>query len=88
MAKILKSEIRYAKLNPARGNEPLGLRHVLVLSHDVCNERSETIFASPIYQNIRGLKSDKSEPSLLRGLWKKYSYYETKLILNKMRREL
>lgn len=42
MARILR-EIRWADLNPVRGREQAGLRPVLVLSHDVFNERSGTV---------------------------------------------
>ena len=42
MARILRGEIRWADLSPARGHEQAGLRPVLVLSHDVFNERSGT----------------------------------------------
>ncbi len=42
MARILRGEIRWADLDPARGHEQAGLRPVLVLSHDVFNERSGT----------------------------------------------
>jgi mRNA interferase MazF len=45
MAGILRGEIRWADLNPARGNEQSGLRPVLVLSHDIFNERSGTVIA-------------------------------------------
>lgn len=45
MARILRGEIRWADLNPVRGREQAGLRPVLVLSHDVFNERSETVIA-------------------------------------------
>ena len=45
MAKILRGDIRWADLNPIRGNEQAGLRPVLILSHDVFNERSGTIIA-------------------------------------------
>lgn len=45
MARILRGEIRWADLNPVRGNEWAGLRPVLVLSHDVFNERSRTVIA-------------------------------------------
>ncbi len=45
MAKILRGDIRWADLNPVRGNEQAGLRPVLILSHDVFNERSGTIIA-------------------------------------------
>ncbi len=45
MARILRGEIRWADLNPIRGREQAGLRPVLVLSHDVFNERSGTVIA-------------------------------------------
>src|SRR6266446_5098479 len=45
MARILRGEIRWADLNPVRGREQAGQRPVLVLSHDVFNERSGTIIA-------------------------------------------
>lgn len=48
MARILRGEIRWADLNPTRGNEQAGLRPVLILSHDVFNERSGTVIAVAI----------------------------------------
>ena len=45
MAAILRGDIRWAALDPARGNEQTGQRPVLVLSHDVFNDRSGTIIA-------------------------------------------
>ncbi len=45
MARILRGEIRWADLNPVRGHEQAGDRPVLVLSHDVFNERSGTVIA-------------------------------------------
>lgn len=45
MARVLRGEIRWADLNPVRGREQAGLRPVLVLSHDVFNERSGTVIA-------------------------------------------
>lgn len=45
MARILRGEVRWADLNPVRGHEQAGLRPVLVLSHDVFNERSGTVIA-------------------------------------------
>ena len=45
MARILRGEIRWADLNPVRGHEQAGLRPILVLSHDVFNERSGTVIA-------------------------------------------
>jgi mRNA interferase MazF len=45
MAQILRGEVRWAELNPARGHEQAGRRPVLILSHDVFNARSETVIA-------------------------------------------
>ena len=45
MARILRGEIRWADLNPVRGREQAGRRPVLVVSHDVFNERSGTVIA-------------------------------------------
>lgn len=43
MARILRGDVRWAKLNPVRGHEQAGRRPVLVLSQDVFNARSGTI---------------------------------------------
>ena len=48
MAQILRGEIRWADLSPGRGHEQAGRRPVLVLSHDVFNERSGTVIAMAI----------------------------------------
>jgi len=45
VARILRGEIRWADLDPTRGHEQAGLRPVLILSHDVFNERSGTVIA-------------------------------------------
>ena len=45
MARILRGEIRWAELNPVRGQGQAGRRPVLVLSHDVFNDRSGTVIA-------------------------------------------
>jgi len=45
MAGILRGDIRWANLNPTRGHEQAGNRPVLVLSHDVFNDRSGTVIA-------------------------------------------
>ncbi|MCH8025136.1 MAG: type II toxin-antitoxin system PemK/MazF family toxin [Candidatus Marinimicrobia bacterium] len=45
MARILRGDIRWADLEPARGREQSGRRPVLILSHDVFNERSGTVIA-------------------------------------------
>lgn len=48
MARILRGEVRWADLNPVRGSEQGGLRPVLVISHDVFNDRSGTVIALAI----------------------------------------
>ena len=48
MAKILRGEIRWADLSPGRGHEQSGRRPVLVMSHDVFNERSGTVIAMAV----------------------------------------
>jgi len=48
MAGILRGEVRWADLSAARGQEQAGLRPVLILSHDVFNERSGTVIATAI----------------------------------------
>ncbi len=45
MARILRGEIRWADLDPTRGNEQARQRPVLILSHDVFNDRSGTVIA-------------------------------------------
>ena len=45
MAKILRGDILWADLNPTQGHEQTGRRPVLVLSHDIFNERSGTVIA-------------------------------------------
>ena len=48
MARILRGEIRWADLNPARGHEQGGKRPVVIISHDIFNERSGTVIALAI----------------------------------------
>ena len=45
MARILRGDIRWADLNPVRGSEQAGHRPVLIISHDVFNDRSGTVIA-------------------------------------------
>jgi mRNA interferase MazF len=48
VARLLRGEIRWANLNPARGKEQAGLRPVLILNHDIFNERFGTVIAMAI----------------------------------------
>jgi mRNA interferase MazF len=45
MARILRGDIVWAELNPTVGHEQAGQRPVVVLSHDIFNERSGTVIA-------------------------------------------
>jgi mRNA interferase MazF len=48
VARILRGEIWWADLNPVRGREQAGVRPVLVISHDIFNQRSGTVIALAI----------------------------------------
>jgi len=48
MARILRGEIYWADLNPTRGHEQAGIRPVVIISHDVFNNKSGTIIAMAI----------------------------------------
>jgi mRNA interferase MazF len=48
VAPVLRGEIYWADLEPVRGHEQGGQRPVLVLSHDVFNDRSGTVIALAI----------------------------------------
>jgi mRNA interferase MazF len=48
MARILRGEILWADLDPVRGREQAGRRPVLVISHEVFNQRSGTVIAMAV----------------------------------------
>jgi mRNA interferase MazF len=48
VARVLRGEIYWADLAPVRGHEQGGVRPVLVISHDLFNERSGTVIALAI----------------------------------------
>ena len=48
MARILRGEIYWANLNPTRGHEQAGVRPIVIISHDVFNNRSGTVIALAI----------------------------------------
>ena len=45
MAQILRGDIYWADLDPAKGHEQSGQRPVLILSNDIFNQRSGTVIA-------------------------------------------
>ncbi len=48
MARILRGNIYWANLDPTFGKEQSGHRPVLILSHDIFNDRSGTVIALAI----------------------------------------
>ncbi|MGR3317122.1 MAG: type II toxin-antitoxin system PemK/MazF family toxin [Candidatus Anammoxibacter sp.] len=81
MAKILRGEIRWADLNPVRGREQAGLRPVLILSHDVFNERSGTVITMAITSQSQPagfpLTMELKSESLPKRSWVKMSQIRT-----------
>lgn len=81
MARILRGEIRWADLNLTRGNEQAGLRPVLILSHDVFNERSGTVIAVAITSQPQRagfpLSLELASPDLPKQSWVKISQIRT-----------
>ena len=81
MARILRGEIRWADLNPVRGNEQAGLRPVLIVSHDIFNERSGTVIAVAITSQPQRagfpLTLELSSKDLPKKSWAKISQIRT-----------
>ena len=81
MARILRGNIHWADLNPVVGSEQGGLRPVLVLSHDVFNERSGTVIAIAITsQRQRAgfpLTMELADSKLPKKSWAKISQIRT-----------
>ena len=81
MARILRGEIRWADLNPIRGREQAGLRPVLVLSHDVFNDRSGTVIAVALTSQPQRAgfpwTHELTSPKLAKRSWAKISQIRT-----------
>lgn len=81
MAQILRGEIRWADLNPVRGREQSGLRPVLILSHDVFNDRSGTVIAVALTSQPQRagfpLTYELQSPKLPKPSWVKISQIRT-----------
>ena len=81
MAGILRGEIRWADLNPVRGHEQAGLRPVLILSHDIFNEKSGTVIAVAITSQPQKagfpLTLELKSPHLPKKSWLKISQIRT-----------
>ena len=81
MARILRGNIHWADLNPVVGSEQGGLRPVLVLSHDVFNERSGTVIAVAITSQPQRagfpLTLELADSKLPKKSWAKISQVRT-----------
>ncbi|MDY6989504.1 MAG: type II toxin-antitoxin system PemK/MazF family toxin [Thermodesulfobacteriota bacterium] len=81
MARILRGNIHWADLNPVVGSEQGGLRPVLVLSHDVFNERSGTVMGVVITSRPQRagfpLTMELADSKLPKKSWAKISQVRT-----------
>ena len=81
MARILRGEIYWADLDPTKGREQAGERPVLVLSHDVFNERSGTVIAMALTSEPQKagfpLTLELADSSLPKKSWVKISQIRT-----------
>ena len=81
MANLLRGDIFWADLNPTKGHQQAGMRPVLILSHDVFNEKSGTVIAIALTgQPQRAsfpLTLELSSPRLPKQTWAKISQIRT-----------
>jgi mRNA interferase MazF len=81
MARILRGAIHWADLNPVVGSEQGGLRPVLVLSHNVFNERSGTVIVVAITSQPQRagfpLTMELTDSRLPKKSWAKISQVRT-----------
>jgi len=85
VARILRGEVYWADLNPVRGQEQAGHRPVLIISHDVFNQRSGTVIAMAITSQTQQagfpLTLEITEPGLPKRSWLKISQVRTLSVL-------
>jgi mRNA interferase MazF len=81
MARILRGNIYWADLNPVIGSEQGGLRPVLILSHNIFNERSGTVIAVALTSQPQRagfpLTLELTDPRLPKKSWVKISQIRT-----------
>ena len=91
MARILRGDIFWADLNPVIGSEQGGLRPVLILSHNVFNERSGTVIAVALTSQPQRagypLTYELSKEKLPKRSWVKISQIRT-LSVERIRKKL
>jgi len=81
VASILRGDIYWADLNPVIGSEQGGFRPVLILSHDIFNDRSGTVIAVAITSRPQRagfpLTLELSDTKLPKNSWAKISQIRT-----------
>ena len=85
MAQILRGDIYWADLEPTVGHEQSGLRPVLVVSHNVFNDRSGTVIAMALTSQPQRsgfpLTYELENQSLPKKSWVKISQIRTISVL-------
>ena len=91
MARILRGDIRWADLNPVIGSERGGFRPVLILSHNIFNERSGTVIAVAVTSQPQRagfpLTLEFTDAKLPKKSWAKISQIRT-LSINRIGKEI
>jgi len=81
MARILRGNIHWADLNPVIASEQGGFRPVLILSHNIFNDRSGTVIAVAITSQPQRagypLTLELSDTKLPKKSWVKISQIRT-----------
>ena len=81
MASVLRGDIYWADLNPVIGSEQGGFRPVLILSHNIFNDRSGTVIAVAITSQPQRagfpLTLELSDTKLPKKSWAKISQIRT-----------
>jgi mRNA interferase MazF len=85
VARVLRGEVYWADLSPVKGREQAGRRPVLVISHDVFNQRSGTVIAMAITSQTQKagfpLSLEITEQGLPNRSWLKISQIRTLSVL-------
>ena len=91
MARILRGDIYWADLNPVIGSEQGGLRPVLILSHNIFNERSGTVITVALTSQPQRagypLTFELSDEKLPKKSWVKISQIRT-LSVERIRKKI
>ena len=81
MAQILRGDIYWADLDPTKGHEQAGQRPVLILSHEIFNQRSGTVIAMALTSQPQRsgfpLTLELDEANLPKKSWVKISQIRT-----------